>query len=117
MCIRDRCVSGKARWSLNNVVLPSKWSEKVRCGCGSDFKREKEVVIFKLNRSYEGLVKKLNYERIITNNKDLPCVVVNDGYIDVDDDKHLPWSRFSVLIVGDNCEFVSSTDIASCGNG
>ena len=50
--------------------------------------REKQVVIFKLNKSYEVLVK-LNNERIITNNKDLPCVVVNDGYIGTDDDKTL----------------------------
>ena len=24
------CVSGRARWSLNSVVLPSEWSEKVK---------------------------------------------------------------------------------------
>ena len=58
-------------------------------------------MIFKLNRSYEGLVKKLNNERIITNNKDLPCVVVNDGYIGIDDDKHLPVVRISILVTAD----------------
>ena len=97
MCIRDRCISGTARWRLNNlVVLPSVWSENVKLDCESDHeKRERVIEIFEPNRGYKGLVKKLNKERIIVNNRDLPCVINND-YID-DDNKHLPVVRVSVL--------------------
>ena len=100
------CVSGKARWCLNNVVvLPSAWSEKVRCGCVGNFEREKEVEMFKLKRCYGELIEKINMERI-SNIQYLPyeviSTIVNDDYIDVD--KHLPWSRISVLVVGDNCD-------------
>ena len=37
------CVSGKARWCLSNVVLPSAWNENVKWGWESDY-LEKESV-------------------------------------------------------------------------
>ena len=61
-------------------VLPSVWSENVR------------------------LDWELSNERIIINNKDLPGAVANNEYIVVDDDKHLPVERVSVLVVADNCD-------------
>ena len=72
-------------------VLPSAWSEKVRCGCVSDFERKKEVEMFKLKRGYGELVKTLNSKRI-NKIKDLPSAVNVDDYFDdtTVGDKHLP---------------------------
>ena len=96
-------VSGKSRWYYNKAVLPSVWSENVQLCWESDHKKGKRVIeIFKSNRGCKVLVKKLNNERIIINNRDLPCAVVNNDYID--DDKHLPSGRISVLVVADNCD-------------
>ena len=81
------------------------WNENVKC-CGdeSDYEREKELVCFKLNRGYGELIEKMNIKRIMVNNVDLPCTVVNNVYID---DKYLPVGRSSVLVVADNCDDVT----------
>ena len=87
------------------MVLPSEWSENVQLDDESDNKQRNRVLeLFRLSRDYEGLVKELNNERIIINNKDLPGAVANDEYIVVDNDKHLPVGRISVLVVADKCD-------------
>ena len=80
---------------------------------------ERLIELFKLNRSYEGSVKKLNSERSITNNKDLPCAVVDDDYIDVDDEKHLPAVRISALVTDDgySVEMVNYLRVTENTNG
>ena len=100
------CLSGRARWCLNNkVVLPSELSENVRLDWESDYEeRERVIELFRLSRDYEGLVKELNSERIMINNVDLPCAVVNNDYDINIDDKYLPVGRSSVLVVADKCD-------------
>ena len=95
-------VSGKARWCLNNfVLLPSVWSEKVKLGWERDYNERNRVIeIFQLNIGYKGLVGKLNNERIIMNNRDLPCVTANNDYIEADNNIHLPVVS-SVLVAND----------------
>ena len=57
------CVSGRARWSLNNVVLPSEWSEKVKWVWERDYKESESVIeLFKLKRAYKELVEILTRE-------------------------------------------------------
>ena len=79
-------VPGKARWGCNKVVLPSAWNERVRWGWESDYKEsEKEIEMLKLNRGYEGLVERLNIERV-DYIKNLPCDVIG-VVVDDDDDE------------------------------
>ena len=91
------CVSGKAR-CCNNVVLPSGWSEIMKC-CGdeSDYERERMVEIFKGKRDYEELIQSLNSERT-GRIKNIPCVT-NNVYID---DKYLPVNEPIVAEYGNN---------------
>ena len=63
---------------------------------------ERVKEIFKSNRGYKGLVGKLNNERIIMNNRDLHYVVANVDYIEVDNNKHLPFEKISVLVTADD---------------
>ena len=65
--------------------------------------RDRVIELFRLSRDYEGLAERLNNEKIIINNRDLPCAVVDDYDINIDD-KHLPVGRSSVLIVADKCD-------------
>ena len=88
----------------SKFVLPSVWSENVKC-CGdeSDYEREKELEWFKLNRGYGELIEKMNIKRIMINNVDLPCAVVNNDndYID-DNNIHSPVVKVSVLVTADD---------------
>ena len=43
--------------------------------------------------------------------RDRTCAVVNDDYIDVDDDKHLPVERISVLVTADYYDEEMITDL------
>ena len=81
------CLSGRARWCLKNfVVLPSAWSERENvkgCGDESDYEREKELECFKINRGYGELIEKMNIQRMMINNVDLLCTVVNLSLIHI----------------------------------
>ena len=76
---------------LNNVVLPSVWSENVKLGWErDDNERNRVIEIFNLTRGYKGLAEKLHNERIMINNRDLPFstgVIAKDDYIGVDNNK------------------------------
>ena len=99
---------GKARMCFNNVVLPFAWNESVKWGWESDFKREGEIEMFRLNRGYEGLVERINIEindNYMVNNEDIPCGVIraaNDDYFDDIENKHLPGDRIGVLVADDD---------------
>ena len=61
-------------------------------------------MLFEVNRSYKELIERINRKRF-NYMKNLPWVemiiaVVNNDYIDVDDDIHLPVGRISVLVTG-----------------
>ncbi len=92
------CLSGRARWCLKYfVVLPSVRSENVKwCSDESDYEREKELQWFKLNRGYGELMEKMNIKRIMINNVDIPCAVLDNDYIY---DKYVPVGRISVLVM------------------
>ena len=71
---------------------------KVKWGWESDFERERERELFKVNKCYVELVERINIERIV-DNKDLLCDIirtVNDDYID--DNKHLPCDVIDVVV-------------------
>ena len=36
-------VSGKARWCINDVLLPSAWSDRNKWGWKSDYERDRDV--------------------------------------------------------------------------
>ena len=78
---------GKARMCCNNVGLPSVWNENVKCSekyCDeSNYEREKELEYFNLNRSYKELIEKMNIQRMMINNVDLLCTVVNLSLIHI----------------------------------
>ena len=82
--------------------MPSVLSDNVTLGWERDNNEKNRVIeIFKLTRGYKGLAEKLNNETIIINNRDLPCVVANDDYVEADNNKHLPVVRISVLVIAD----------------
>ena len=58
-----------------------------------------------ITKSSEGIINSSNVcssnNRIMVNNVDLPCTVVNNVYID---DRHLPVGRVNVLVVAEYCD-------------
>ena len=61
------CASGRARWRLNSVVVPSAWSEREngKWEWEVDFVKKREVVLFDINRDYKELVGMLDRELMI----------------------------------------------------
>ena len=107
-------VPGKTRWCYNNVILPSERSENVKLVWKRDYKEGESVIeLFNLKRGYKELVESLTKEggdkinlpsketQVTDDIDDSPCVVVNDDYIDIEGDKHLPVVRISVLVIDD----------------
>ena len=75
----------------------------MKLGWESDYKERNRVMeLFNVKRGYRELAERIKIERI-SNIKYLPyevnSVVVNDDYINIDDNIHLPVVRSSVLAV------------------
>ena len=64
MCIRDR-------WCCDRYCDES------------DYEREKELEWFKINRGYVELIEKMDVKRIMINNVNIPCVVVDLSLIHI----------------------------------
>ena len=91
------CVSGKARWCYNNVVLPSEWNENVKGVWERDYKESERVIeLFKLQRVYKELMEILNRQG--GDKINLPSneteVTDDDNNDDIDD---LPCNKIKVI--------------------
>ena len=69
------------------------------------------IEMFKLNRGYEGLVKRLKFERV-NYMKYLPVVVNGDDYFDdtTVDDEHLPCGVIDIVDEYDDITYMGITN-------
>ena len=94
-------VSGKARWSLNNVILPSEWSENVKWVVReSDYiERNRVIELFNVKKGCREFVERTNNIKYV--HYEGNSTVIDDNCIDIDDNKHLPVVSVSVLVTAD----------------
>ena len=100
----------------SKFVVPFAWNEVVpvccdRCYYEKYVERERMIEVFKLNRGYEGLVKRLKCEGV-NYMKYLPVVVDVDGYFDdtTVDDEHLPCEVMDIVDEYDDITYLGITN-------